>query len=214
MSISCKVLIGILLCYSVGISVSLALPAQEYQDLLARKPVNSEFDCQFGAPLVRNEQASRWALPNSALSLEVGHYVGNQKEEWVVSPGDPAGYLQRGPWTTEPILGDKTAFWDLELIEKNTGPLNQDRNLVRLDVFDADAVRVIASRNVARREWKKTDENLCFTLPFKIESSNAGHRIEFRVYSYGGSEVGVEEVGYITKDQAWLTPIVNILLSD
>lgn len=56
--------------------------------------------------------------------------------------------------------------------------------IVRVDVYDATANRVLAWRDIRRKQWTSTFRYQPFVLPFTVNSAQVGHLLEFRVYWY------------------------------
>jgi hypothetical protein len=192
---------------------------EDQRKLFARESINSAFDCQLGpAPITNNSQEGsvwiRWEANDASLGSPPkngGVRVGRPSDSgngWAVNDAE-SGFMQYGPYTTEITSGYKMAFWDLKIINPIGEP---SKKVLMLDVYDSTTGGPpIASRELQRRDWKSINTNLCFTLPFRLDSSRVGHRIELRIKSYGGTAFSMEEVGYI-KMPAYM-PAVNQILS-
>ena len=124
---------------------------------------------------------------------KISHKVGTTAGDgWAVSEQDPAGYMQYGPYVTSLLVGDQVATWKLKVDKKSVG---MDK-IVRLEVSDADdGGKIINQRDVLRSEWKKANHYEYFSVPFTLDKSRQGHRIELRVWSYGGASVKQQLVG-------------------
>lgn len=158
----------------------------------------NNIELRFG-PLGVNQGASVEGeiivTPNGALSspsatwsfqaeTDFAHQIGRRDlDGWSARVGDQAGrYLSYGPYTRAVTSGRRTATFRLLLDN-----VNADNNRVlTLDVFDAASGRVLASRDVRRREFRSPFQYQDFDLPF---SSAAGQLLEFRAYWVGGSYV-------------------------
>jgi YD repeat-containing protein len=103
---------------------------------------------------------------------------------------DSAGFLQFGPYTAAGLTGANVARWNL-LIDNNSA---DNAAVVQLDVHDATIGTVLASRVVTRREWTTTGQYQEFALPFILDSSRAGHALEYRVYWYDAAYVRRQQV--------------------
>ncbi|XXY51706.1 hypothetical protein WME91_11235 [Sorangium sp. So ce269] len=125
-------------------------------------------------------QPAQLKLSWSAQSLP--HIIGRvDADGWSANTAqDPVGYLQYGPYTTQVTGGAHTALWNL-MIDNNTA---DDLAIVRVDVYDATDSRVLASRDIRRKQWTSTFRYQPFLLPFTVNSAQVGHLLEFRVYWY------------------------------
>jgi hypothetical protein len=113
-----------------------------------------------------------------ALSHNIGRADGDGWSANIAQ--DEEGHLQYGPYTTQVAAGTHTAVWNL-MIDNNTA---DNRQVVRLDVYDATADTILASRDVTRKEWTSTFQYQPFSLPFVISGEQSGRLLEFRVYWY------------------------------
>lgn len=89
---------------------------------------------------------------------------------------DSAGYLCYGPYTTSILSGPMEADYVLR-IDNNTLDSNV---VVSLDVYDATAGKVLASRSIGRKEFQSTSQDNYFHLNFT--SPGNSHALEFRTY--------------------------------
>jgi hypothetical protein len=119
--------------------------------------------------------SQRW----SAQSLP--HQIGRADADgWSASTTqDVAGFLQYGPYT-QVAAGAHTAIWNL-MIDNNTA---DNLAVVRIEAYNATTSTLIASREITRSEWTSTSQYQAFALPFAVNSLQAGHQFEFRVYWY------------------------------
>jgi hypothetical protein len=123
----------------------------------------------------------------------VGHVVGRPDAGgWSANVAqDGQGFFQYGPYYTQAAPGQHVAKWTL-LIDNNTA--NDDR-VVRLEVFNFTTGRILASREVTRKQWGLPYRVECFALPFSLAASDAGHALEFRVFWYDTAYVRALQVG-------------------
>jgi len=118
------------------------------------------------------------------------HQIGRRDADgWSVNVNDTFNrFMTYGPYTTAVAPGSRTATYRL-LLDNTTA---DNKHIVTLDVFDANSGRVIAARNVLRRDFtagpmKYHDFNLGFT-------ASSGQRLEFRVFYKGYSYVRHDKV--------------------
>jgi hypothetical protein len=132
----------------------------------------------------------RW----SAKDVGVSHVIGRPDGDgWSATVGvDSVNWMQYGPYTTNVNAGANLAVWRL-WIDNNTADNNQ---IVYLDVNDATAGTVLASRTLTRQQWANPGEYETFVLPFTLPSASVGHQIEYRVYWYGNAYVKEESLGF------------------
>lgn len=119
--------------------------------------------------------------PSTALLFEaesdLQHQIGRADVDgWSANTRDDrTGFLSFGPYTTAVPAGPQTATFRL-LVDNNTA---DNSPVVKLDVFDATAGRVLAERVVTRQEFRDTFAYQGFALGFTAET---GHRLEFRTF--------------------------------
>jgi subtilisin family serine protease len=101
------------------------------------------------------------------------------------------GFLIYGPYTTRVPVGANTATWRL-VVDNNT---NDDSNIVRLEVVDANDSTVLASRDISRKEFATTYQEQVFQVGFELPSARAGHMVELRCWWYDTSFVQVASSG-------------------
>jgi RHS repeat-associated protein len=137
----------------------------------------------------------------SAQSLQ--HIIGRSDSDgWSASTSqDAAGFLQYGPYTTQIATGDNVATWRL-MIDNNSA---NNAAIVRLDVHDSTTGTVLASRDITRKQWSSTFQYEEFTLPFTLESSRAGHSLQFRVWWYDGAYVREQRVSVRSRANGGVT---------
>ena len=134
--------------------------------------------------------AMRWPAKDVSISHAIGRPDG---DGWSATVGiDPVNWMQYGPYTTTVTAGANLAVWRL-WIDNNTVDNNQ---IVYLDVNDATAATVLASRTLTRQQWAHPGEYETFVLPFTLPSGSVGHQIEYRVYWYGNAYVKEESLGF------------------
>lgn len=132
----------------------------------------------------------RWPAKDVGISHVIGRPDG---DGWSATVGvDSVNWMQYGPYTTTVTAGANLAVWRL-WIDNNTTDNNQ---IVDLDVNDATAGTVLASRTVTRQQWAHPGEYENFVLPFTLPSGSVGHQIEYRVYWYGNAYVKEESLGF------------------
>lgn len=135
--------------------------------------------------------------PNSVLPAtwvfeaerDFAHQIGRRDAEgWSVRVGDtPGRYMNYGPYTTVIAGGSRTATFRL-LVDNSTA---DNLRLLTLDVYDATAGKVLASRDVTRRQFGKAFAYQDFSLPFVAV---AGHRLEFRTFWHNYAYVRQDKV--------------------
>lgn len=141
--------------------------------------------------------AWKWSPIDPAL----GHLTGNKEgESWVVSaPNDKEQFLTYGPYKIFRASGsgEYVVYWDLE-IDSNSG---DDIPILKLDIHDFDAPEgktVIEQKIVTRKAWEYPSKSQRFSLPFRIQEKDIGHRYEFRVFWLGVGQIKLKQVG-VTK---------------
>ncbi|MCE5315055.1 MAG: fibronectin type III domain-containing protein [Armatimonadota bacterium] len=102
---------------------------------------------------------------------------------------DSAGYLCYGPYTNSITAGPMEADFVFQ-IDDNT---LDSSVVVSVDVYDATAGAVLASRSIGRKEFKSTGADNYFHLNFT--SPGAGHYLEFRTYWYDKARILQNYVG-------------------
>lgn len=113
---------------------------------------------------------------------DLQHQIGRAEADgWGVGPGDAAGRLvSHGPFTTAVPSGPRTATFRL-LIDDVA---QDDRAVLAIAVRDAATGRVLARRQINRREFTAAGQYQDFALGF---SAGAGQRLDFRVHYLGGA---------------------------
>jgi hypothetical protein len=121
----------------------------------------------------------------------LGHGVGSRDGDgWHASTaGDAAGHLAYGPYATDWGGGAAQAVFTLK-VDDNTAANDV---VVTLEINDATADRVIASRPVRRREFRAAHAYQRFTLDVELDG-RAGHRMETRVFWHDVSYVKLDRV--------------------
>lgn len=123
-----------------------------------------------------NTPVTEWLFQ---AETQLQHQIGRRDAEgWSANTAqDGAGYLSYGPYTTSISVGGRSATWRL-LIDNNTANNGSD-TVGTLDVYDANAGRVLATRSLLRRDFGSANAYQLFTLTF---TGQAGQRLEFRVH--------------------------------
>ncbi|HEU4423265.1 MAG TPA: hypothetical protein VFR67_12090 [Pilimelia sp.] len=94
------------------------------------------------------------------------------------------GYLTYGPYHTYPV-GNFTA----QFVMRSFGPVG---NVVHLDVYDAQANRILAQRDVTAANFGPNSDWGRFNLQFSV--ANAANRLEFRTWWLGTNSVEIAEI--------------------
>jgi polysaccharide biosynthesis protein PslG len=120
---------------------------------------------------------------------DLNHREGvRESDGWAChTPQHAPNYMVFGPYTRDIPAGTHTATWRLMLDNVTAS----DSRVLTLDVFDADANRVLASRHLTRRQFSVPFQYQDFGLRF---SNSAGHRIELRTYWHDTSYVKQDRV--------------------
>jgi hypothetical protein len=143
-----------------------------------------------------------------AEGTAVSHIVGRADADgWsAATASDPSGYLQYGPYTTAPPATESTASFTL-MVDNNSA---DNLRVVNLDVYDATAGVVRATRPVARRElqlpWTYQDFDVRFSA-----TKLPNHLHEFRVWWNDVSYVRLDRVRVGTPRDLWaiaMSPLV------
>lgn len=108
---------------------------------------------------------------------ELSHQVGRAQDGgWSANTGqDAAGFLSFGPYVTTLPRGANTVSWVFE-IDNNVA---DDLPIVTIDIHDATASKVLASRVISRKDFVATFKQQTFNLSYE---QSAGNSIEFRAY--------------------------------
>lgn len=101
------------------------------------------------------------------------------------------GYMQYGPYTTQINAGKHIAMW-LLMIDDNS---HDDFEMIRLEVNDYSANQtLLESKKITRKQWDNAWTYQCFFLPFEIDSSRIGNKLEFRIWWYGKAYIRQQRV--------------------
>lgn len=121
------------------------------------------------------------------------HQIGfAEAEGWAANIYQPGGFLTYGPYTSAVPTGARVAVWSL-MIDNYTA----DAGVVAvIDVWDATAGEQLAVRNLQRNEWHAAMAYEIFELPFPMDSSRAGHLIEFRTWFVPIVHLRADRIGY------------------
>lgn len=120
---------------------------------------------------------------------DLAHQIGRRDiDGWSVNVLDTRNrYLSYGPYTRAVPAGKRTASFRL-MLDNVTA---DNRRILTIDVYDADSGKVLAKRELRRRDFAKTFTYQDFNLSF---SAIAGHRLEFRTFWHGYSYVRQDKV--------------------
>jgi len=123
----------------------------------------------------------------TALAHGVGRLDG---DGWQAATGpDAAGHMAYGPYATDWGGGAGEAVFSL-MVDNNTAA---DDLVVTLEVNDATADRIIASRPVHRHELRAASTYQRFAVDFDL-GGRTGHRMETRVFWHDVSFVKLDKV--------------------
>jgi hypothetical protein len=135
----------------------------------------------------------QWNAQNAQLQHLVGFADG---DGWSADYSiETANYLQYGPYTTSMPVGANFATWNLSLSDISFDP-RVNGTIARLEVNDATANVMLASRILRYRDFTTFGNYQAFSVPFNLDSANATHQLEFRVWWYGTSYLTEEWVGW------------------
>jgi RHS repeat-associated protein len=127
----------------------------------------------------------------------ISHLCGRPDGDgWSVNVfNDPSGcWMQYGPYTTQLGAGSYVAQWTL-LADNNSADNN---TILRLDINDSTANTQLGYMYVTREQFTSPNVYQTFSLPFTLNSSQAGHQLEFRIYWYGYSYIREKNLDYAT----------------
>jgi hypothetical protein len=154
----------------------------------------NNLELQFGSFLVGERATVEGELvvtPKAFTGLtfqaesQLSHQIGRRDGDgWSVRIGDTANrHMCFGPYTTSVAAGSRSATFRL-MLDNTTANNNQ---ILSLDVFDSASGRVLARRDIRRRDFISGPMRYQdFVLPFTAAS---GQRLEFRTFWHGGSYV-------------------------
>lgn len=121
------------------------------------------------------------------------HIVGfAEADGWAGNINQPEGFLTYGPYAAVPV-GSRTAVWRMMVDAVNVAG---SAPTIRLEVYDATAGQVLATRFLNHAAWRANWTYQFFELPFVLDAGRAGHSIEFRTYFIPIAHVRVDKVGY------------------
>jgi predicted GH43/DUF377 family glycosyl hydrolase len=101
---------------------------------------------------------------------------------------DNSAFLVYGPYVTDIPVGQNTAVFKA-MIDNN----NYDNSVVlTLEVYDATADSILASRQITRTQFASTYHYEFFSVPYLMTAS--GHTMEFRIYWHDASYIKVDRV--------------------
>ncbi|WP_256079933.1 hypothetical protein [Massilia sp. YIM B04103] len=127
-------------------------------------------------------------------SPNIGHNIGRPDGDgWSANMSqDTPQFLQYGPYYTNTPVGDNIITWSF-MIDNNS---SDNADMLRLEVVDVDDnFSVIAQRNITRKQFKQTGRYEYFSVPFRLDPSKRGHRLEFRSWWYGRAFIRQGVVG-------------------
>ncbi|WP_428156236.1 hypothetical protein [Brevundimonas sp.] len=178
--------------------------AQESQDfgydvhgrLIAvhRDTASSSTVTAYGLNSADNRAAREIVLTMAAVweAEALNHYTGYAQDEgWEANAQQPSSLLIAGPYTATVPSGFRVAVWKMM-----AGPSSSTAPLVKLDVFDLSNMEVLTEVTLPRSAWRSDWTYQWFELPFMMDSSRAGHVMEFRVHFFPITHVRVDKVGY------------------
>lgn len=136
---------------------------------------------------------SRSVLTTKAWEAEsLPHATGfAEADGWAANVLQPAGHMTYGPYTPDVPPGARTAVWRI-LVDHVAGA----DDVAILDVFDATAGEVLATRTLKRNAWGQPWTYDHFELPFTMTAQRAGHAIEFRTWFIPSIHMRVDRIGY------------------
>ncbi|MGE6230882.1 hypothetical protein [Paenibacillus chitinolyticus] len=126
---------------------------------------------------VEDNKAKFWQVAKaSQISHQVGRLDGGG---WSANTAqDSVGFLSYGPYETEINSG----IWSVSWLMKIDNNRANNANVVRLDIYDADAKEVLLSKEITRQQFTKENQFQNFSLQFS--HFNPSHRLEFRTFWY------------------------------
>src|SRR5581483_9148247 len=135
-----------------------------------------------------------WMAQDPALGHQIGRADG---DGWSVDPNqDSSGWMQYGPYVGNLPVGNNVAIWNL-MIDNNIPYQQQTGGIIMIDVNDATTQTRIASQVITRLQFNAAMTYQEFALPFTVDTSNAGHTFEFRIWWYGGAYVKEQFAGFV-----------------
>ena len=108
---------------------------------------------------------------------------------------DASGHMIYGPYVAFGSSTNAKAAFKMK-IDVNTG--NSDK-VVTIDVYDSTAGTVVASQDVLRTDFAKSNAYIDFVLPFSL-TGRSTNSLETRVYWYDNAAITVERVTVVTKN--------------
>lgn len=123
------------------------------------------------------------------LSLAPGsqpHQLGsfsNDGDAWFANSSQGTGYLTFGPYTTAVPTGQMEATFSLKVDNNSADNLK----VATVDIWDADSSRLVAKRDIFRKDFLLPAVYQEFGLSF--ENFVGGKRLEFRVFVYGKTQI-------------------------
>ena len=132
--------------------------------------------------------AQIWGASDPALQHDVGRALPNGAG-WSADPARDifAGYLSRVPATKSVPGGTHTAVWRLA-IDDNA---RDDAVVATVAVYDRDARKVLAVRDLKRQDFAFAGRPQEFSLPF---ASKDGHRLDLRTYYWTRAAITQQRV--------------------
>lgn len=108
---------------------------------------------------------------------------------WLVQCGiDAVGYMLDGTHATDIPVGQNTVNFQM-MVDNNTA---DDNVQLRCEVFDFTTGTTLATMSVTRKQFTAASTYQDFSLDYI--NAAAGHKIDFRVYWYGGTYLKVNSV--------------------
>jgi len=136
-----------------------------------------------------NSSQEKWEAEALPHAIGYAEYSG-----WAANTSQPVAAMVYGPYTNGVPSGNHTAIWRI-MTDNNTNPAPDA--IVVLDVNDADANQVLASRSLTWTSFAAPMAYQVFELPFTIDAPRVGHHLEFRVWYQDKAYINVDWVARI-----------------
>ncbi|UHA73730.1 RHS repeat domain-containing protein [Paenibacillus sp. 481] len=120
----------------------------------------------------------------------IGHNTGRKDgANWSATPQqDKEGHLNYGPYVRDLATGTWETSWSL-MIDNHTA---DNAKVARLEVYDYETGKILASREISRKQFSQPNTTQYFDL--KFTNLTPSHRLEFRVYWYGNAKITVKNI--------------------
>ena len=134
-------------------------------------------------------QTRTWIYEAEGGALQ--HNIGRLDQEgWSADPlSDEAGYLIYGPYARDLGEGPRSARFRMlvDAVDRSA------ESIVTLDIYDADAREILASRVILHSEFIAAFRYQDFVLNFNL-NGRPGHAIETRIYWHDRNHVKVDHI--------------------